>query len=160
MAEYPERLARLIDLLAMTPDRADRIEILINFAGRFQAVPEEVAKRPFPKEHLIPACESQGYVWAKTQNDGTLKFYFAVENPHGISAQAMAVILGETLSGVSPQEVSKLSEDIVYKIFGDELSMGKSMGLMSMVAMVRNFAKRYVAESVDEPSINPDPRSS
>ena len=154
MAEYPEELAKLIDFLEMSPDRVDRIGILIDVADRFQEVPEQVAKRPFPAEHLTPACESEAYVWAKRQKDGTLKFYFAVENPQGISAKAMAVILRETLSGVSPKDVCKISGDIVYKIFGNELSMGKSMGLMGMVAMVRNFARQHVAEFEDEEPIN------
>jgi hypothetical protein len=36
-------------------------------------------------------------------------------------------------------------QDIVYRIFGRELSMGKSMGLMGMVSMVTNLAKRQMA---------------
>ena len=40
------------------------------------------------------------------------------------------------LSGV--QHVDR----IVYKIFGNELSMGKSMGLQGMVSMVTNTAKK------------------
>ena len=35
--------------------------------------------------------------------------------------------------------------DIVYTIFGRELSMGKSMGLMAMVTMVRAAAERAAA---------------
>jgi cysteine desulfuration protein SufE len=61
----------------------------------------------------------------------------------------MAVILRETLSGAPPEVVSEISGDIVYKIFGDELSMGKSMGLMGMVAMVRNFARKHIAETTE-----------
>jgi hypothetical protein len=49
MAEYPEKLAKLIDFLEMSSDRVDRIGILIGIADRFQEVPEQVAKRPFPR---------------------------------------------------------------------------------------------------------------
>lgn len=142
--EYPEKLAGLIGVLENTPDRMDRIEILMSIADRFHEVPRRIAHRPFPAEHLTPACESEAYVWAEPRDDGTLEFHFAVENPQGISAKAMAVILHETLSGVQLEEVSNLSGDIVYEIFGNELSMGKSMGLMGMVAMVRNFAKEML----------------
>jgi len=38
--------------------------------------------------------------------------------------------------------VAALSDDVVYTVFGNELAMGKSMGLMGMVAMVRREAKR------------------
>jgi cysteine desulfuration protein SufE len=66
-----------------------------------------------------------------------------VENPQGISAKAMAVILDETLSGAPPEQVAEVSPEIVYQVFGRELSMGKSMGLMSMVGMVSALAKRH-----------------
>jgi cysteine desulfuration protein SufE len=54
----------------------------------------------------------------------------------------MAVILGDALSGTPPEQVAEVSQDIVYQVFGRELSMGKSMGLMSMVGMVAALAKK------------------
>jgi len=38
-----------------------------------------------------------------------------------------------------------VARDIVYTIFGDELSMGKSIGLMGIVAMVQQYAKKKLA---------------
>ena len=38
--------------------------------------------------------------------DGTLKLHFAVENPSGISAKALAAILDQALSGLPPAEVA------------------------------------------------------
>jgi cysteine desulfuration protein SufE len=140
----PERLARLLDLLDAVPDRTERVRLLIDVADRFREVPERVARRPFPDSHRTPACESEVYVWAEAQADGTLKFHFAVENPQGIAAKALAVILDETLSGAPPEQVAEVSGEIVYRIFGAELSMGKSMGLTSMTAMVQNSARRHL----------------
>jgi cysteine desulfuration protein SufE len=54
----------------------------------------------------------------------------------------MAVILDDTLSGAPLEQVAEVPSDIVYDVFGRELSMGKSMGLMSMVGMVANLAKK------------------
>ncbi|MEM8963373.1 MAG: SufE family protein [Acidobacteriota bacterium] len=123
-------------------DRNDRIDFLIDIADRFHEVPGEIATRPFGDEHKVPACESEAYVWATGRTDGTLDFHFAVENPQGISAKAMAVLLGEHLSGAPLEEVEALDGEIVYKIFGRELSMGKTMGLMGMVSMVASSAKK------------------
>lgn len=145
MAEIPPQFADLVDLLRSL-DRMDRIEVLIGIADRFKEVPEHVARRPFPEDHKVPACESEAYLWAEPQDDGTLKFHFAVENPQGISAKAMAVILDEGLSGAPPEEVMKVDGEIIYEIFGNELSMGKSMGLMGMVSMARNSAKKGFGE--------------
>jgi cysteine desulfuration protein SufE len=137
-------LTEFIDLVAAVPDRADRIQLLIDVAGRFQEVPERIARRPFPEEHRTPACESQAFVWAEERGDGTLDFHFAVENPQGISARAMAVILRDTLSGAPLEQVLSVSGDVVNQIFGEELSMGKNMGLQGMISMVQNLARRRI----------------
>ncbi|MDE2755264.1 MAG: hypothetical protein OXI92_01815 [Acidobacteriota bacterium] len=57
----------------------------------------------------------------------------------------MAVILDETLSGESASSLARVPGELVYRIFGKDLSMGKSMGLMGMVSMVQSCAKRYLA---------------
>ncbi len=142
MPEIPERLADKLDALSLVPDRAERIQILIDTAERFQEVPPEIATRPFPEDHRVPACESEAFVWAQRRPDGRLDFHFAVENPQGISAKAMAVILKDSLSGQPLEQVAAVPADIVYQVFGNELSMGKSMGLMGMVGMVTTLAKK------------------
>ena len=139
----PEKLTQTLEMLAMVPDRNERIQLLIDLANRFEEVPPRIARRPFSQEHQVPACESEAYVFTGERPDGTLDFHFAVENPQGISAKAMAVILDETLSGAPLEQVAEVPQDIVYKVFGKELSMGKSMGLMSMVGMVANMAKKH-----------------
>lgn len=141
-AALPEKLGEIVDTLALVPDRADRIQLLIDIAERFREVPPRIAVRPFAEENKVPACESQAYVWAERRPDGRLDFHFAVENPQGISAKALAVILDEGLSGAPLSEVAAVPQDVVYRLFGDELSMGKSMGLMAMVSMVRNAARQ------------------
>jgi len=138
----PDKLTDTLETLEMVPDRGERIQLLIDIAGRFEEVPPRLARRPFASEHQVPACESEAYVFTEPRPDGTLDFHFAVENPQGISAKAMAVILGDALSGAPPEQVAEVSQDIVYQVFGRELSMGKSMGLMSMVGMVAAMAKK------------------
>jgi cysteine desulfuration protein SufE len=147
MPEIPEKLARTLGTLGMITDRGERIQLLIDIADRFREVPPRIARRPFSEENRVPACESEAYVWAETRPDGALDFHFAVENPQGISARAMAVLLGDSLSGAPPEQVAAVPQDIVYQVFGNELSMGKSMGLMGMVSMVNNLAKKQLAKA-------------
>ena len=73
--------------------------------------------------------------------DGTLNLYFAVENPSGVSAKALAAILDRTLSGLAPTEIAQVDASIVEKLFRQNISMGKGMGLMSMVEAVRSLAR-------------------
>lgn len=141
----PEKLEQVLETFDMFPDPVDRTGMLLSYADQFKEVPAEVCARPFPKNHQVPQCESDAYVWAVKRPDGTLQLYFAVENPSGVSARALAAILDRTLSGLPPAEIAKVSPDIVERIFRQNISMGKGMGLMSMVQAVQALAKRAAA---------------
>ena len=134
-------LQAVLDLFATFDDPADRTALLLDYADRFESVPASVATRPFDTSHLVPQCESEAYVWAMKRPDGTLKLHFAVENPSGVSAKALAAILDRTLSGLPAAEIAEVSSDIVEQIFRQNISMGKGLGLMSMVQAVRALGK-------------------
>ena len=136
-----DKLNALLDTFDMFPDPADRTNMLLGYADQFREVPPEVATRPFPASHQVPQCESDAYVWALKKPDGGLQLHFAVENPSGVSAKALAAILDRTLSGLRPEEIAAITPDIVERIFRQNISMGKGMGLMSMVEAVRALAK-------------------
>jgi cysteine desulfuration protein SufE len=137
-----KKLEQLLETFDEFPDPADRTDLLLSYADQFREVPPDVARRPFPESQHVPQCESDAYIWALPNPDGTLKFYFAVENPSGISAKALAAILDRTLSGLPPAEIVTVNNTIVERIFRRNISMGKGMGLMSMVDAVRTLAKR------------------
>lgn len=140
------KLNALLDLFAEYPDTAERTQLLLEYADRYKEVPASVATRPFDRSALVPHCESEAYVWAVPDGDGTLKLHFAVENPSGVSAKALAAILDRTLSGLPAEEIAGVDPEIVEKIFRQNISMGKGMGLMSMVQRVQALAKRATTE--------------
>jgi len=141
----PEKLARRVETRSRVEDRNDRIELLIDLAARFRPVPEGIGSRPYPEERKVPGCESEVYLWTTENADGTLDYHFAVENPQGISAKALAAVLSETLSGAPLHEGAEVDPELAHALFGQELSMGKSLGLTGMVAMVRAAARRHLA---------------
>jgi len=144
-----EKLEELQETLDMFADPAGRADLLIGFADTFKPVPADIATRPYAKSHQVPQCESEEYVWAQLQPDRTLKLHFAVENPSGISAKALAVILDSVFSGQPAEDVLALDSDIVERVFRQNISMGKGLGLKSMVlavqALTRNALKQASA---------------
>ena len=146
VTDIPSKLAGFLSLLDSIDSRHERIELLIDTADRYREVPPDIARRPFDSSHLVPNCESEAYFWPVDRADGTLDLHFAVENPQGISARAMAVVLSETLSGAPLEALTRVDNDLAYGVFGRELSMGKSMGLNGMIAMVRLAAQRRLAQ--------------
>jgi cysteine desulfuration protein SufE len=147
---YPPRLAELVETFGML-ERAERIDALIELADRFREVDPAIASRPFDESRKVPACESEAYVWAVPRPDGRLDFRFAVENPQGLSAKAMAVVLEETLSGEDLSQVAAVATDLVDAVFGPELSTRKSVGLQGMVAMVQRSARRRLQAAEGAP---------
>jgi cysteine desulfuration protein SufE len=137
-----EKLQQALETFDMFPDPADRTSMLLSYADQFKEVPAGVATRPFPESNHVPQCESDAYVWALKQPDGALNLYFAVENPSGVSAKALATILDRSLSGLPASEIAQVSCDIVERIFRQNISMGKGMGLMAMVNAVKALAER------------------
>ncbi len=137
-----DRLDHLLETFDLFPDPADRTNLLLDYADQFREVPPDVATRPFPESHHVPQCESDAYVWAIKKPDGTLKLHFAVENPSGVSARALATILDRTLSGLPARDIATVDCGIVERIFRRNISMGKGMGLMAMVDAVRLLAQR------------------
>ncbi|MBA3949720.1 MAG: SufE family protein [Acidobacteria bacterium] len=140
------KLQALLDLFAEHPDQAERTQLLLDYADKFRDVPATVATRPFDQAALVPHCESEAYAWAVPDGDGTLKLHFAVENPSGVSAKALAVMLDRTLSGLPASEIATVDPEIVERIFRQNISMGKGMGLMSMVQRVQALARRALQE--------------
>lgn len=142
MAEMPQNLQDILadfDMMSVS----DRPMYLIDYADRFQEVPESVAKRPFPSSNHVQECESDAYVFYTPREDGTLDFYFAVQNPQGVSAKAFAKILQDTLSGQPAERINAVPENIVTSLFGRGISMGKGLGLQGILRMVKYFANKH-----------------
>jgi sulfur transfer protein SufE len=135
-------LKDVLETFALVTNPVDRANLLLDFADRFTPVPPEVATPPYPPERRIPYCESDAYVWLVSKPDRTADLHFAVDNPSGMSAKALASILTSTLSGSAPEVIEQVNPDIVEQIFRQNLSMGKGMGLMAMVQAVQALAKR------------------
>jgi sulfur transfer protein SufE len=149
MNKYPEKLQSVINELSSIPEEYDRMALLIDYAEKFGDVPKEITQKPFPPEVKVPFCESGVSVFTRMQDDGTLKFYFYIDNPQGISAQALASIFQETLNGLEPEEIIKIPHDIVYDIFGSSLSMGKNMGLTGILLLMQRDAKKYIEKKAE-----------
>lgn len=141
----PAKLKELVDEFRML-DRKEKFDLLIEYAEKFEPVPERIATRPFPKEHHVERCESDAYIWAEDLPDGTQKYHFAVENPQGLSAKAWAEIMDETLSGAPLEEVAAVPCDVIFDLYGKDISMGKGQGLMAMTDMVAAFARQKLRE--------------
>ena len=146
---HPDQLKAALAPFELAADRDDRAQILIGYADRYRPVPADVVTPPYPKANQVPYCESDAYVWILSGKEGGVALHIAVENPQGVSAKALAAILKAGLEGLPPETVARVCPDLVYEIFGRNVSMGKGQGLTAMVAMIREAAATLAAEESD-----------
>jgi len=143
MNEYPQKLKDIVDVLSSLPEH-DRIEMLLDFASKYKAVPEEIASPPYPEDNKAQMCESNAFVWSTLDSSNKINFHFAVENPQGLSARAFVVILQRNLNGESPQLIQNIPNEIITKIFSESLSIRKNIGLTNILQKVQQEAKKYI----------------
>lgn len=129
----PARLQEVLDDLSLLPDRQERIDYLLSLSESFRN--PTISELPRTPQTRVPGCESEVYVGLV---GGKLRI--AVDNPQGISAMVLANLLQESFEGASRTSVEATPEEIVYYIFGRELSMGKSLGLTGIVRMAKSQA--------------------
>ncbi|MFM9873243.1 MAG: SufE family protein [Fimbriimonadaceae bacterium] len=131
---YPTPIQEFVENLSFIDDRAERIQILIELSRSYKAANQE---KPYPAENRVPGCESEVYTWLTLTPEGTLNLDIAVDNPQGISAMSLAALIASGLQNQLPTTANQLDEDLVYALFGKELSMGKSMGLTNLVRQIK-----------------------
>lgn len=138
---YSKELNDIVETINSLPDQQERINYLIEFAEEFKSVPAEIAEKPYPVEKRVEYCESEAYVWVNKTEDENYNLYFAIENPSGVSAKALCAILQQTLNGKSREEILSVNTDLVLKLFGNQLSMGKNLGLTGIIQSIHKQVK-------------------
>ena len=139
----PKSIQELTQLFEGLEDRELRAELLIETGDRFVEVPAAIATRPYPLSHQVPACQSDVYLWAHRTATG-IALEFAVVNPQGISARAMAVILKEAFADATLSEILAIDPGIVTMLFGKGIAMGKGQGLTSMLTTAQALARKLL----------------
>jgi cysteine desulfuration protein SufE len=146
-AAYPEKLREVLEIFVENP--TERNPMLVEYSDQFQGVPERIATRPYPASHQVPHCESDSYVFVEAAGtecgaDTPLQFFYAVENPFGVSARSLCAILEQTINGLTAREIASMPIDnLVPTLFGKNISMGKGQGLLSIASVVKVLAQRF-----------------
>jgi len=138
----PSSLQEAIEDIEMAGE-SDRPLFLIDYSDRFEAVPPEIATKPYPEFNHVKECESDAYVFPEARDDGTLNFHFDVLNPQGVSARAFSKLLKDAIDGQPAEVINAIPDDIITRLFGKGISMGKGLGLRGILNMVKYFANEH-----------------
>ena len=147
MTELPPKLQEYLEDFGFISTRDERIDYLIAIADEFEAVPATIASQPYDEANRVVGCESEAFVWALERDDGRLDYYFDVLNPQGLSAMAMCAILDQACSGAPLEQVAAINGEVVFTLFGKEISMGKGRGLTELINAVTYAARQRMKDA-------------
>lgn len=142
-SSLPPRLQEIVEDFQYSEGR-EKIELLIQYAENLPEIPAELQSNHSEME-AVEECMTPVFVQAQLHN-GKLNFYFDVprESP---TVRGFAAIMGEGLSGCTPQEVLAIPNDF-FKRMGLEqvLTMQRMNGLSAILAHMKRLAAQSLSD--------------
>ncbi len=142
MNHIPEGLQEIIEEFEFSDGR-EKIELLLNYAARMPALPEELAGNRDGMD-LVEECMTPVYV-ASESKANHMTFYFDVpeESP---TVRGFAAILAAGLEGATPEDVLRVPGDFFYAMgLEGMLTMQRMNGFSAILAHMKRLAAQSVA---------------
>ena len=132
-----EKQQTLIEDLNLIPDVQERLSALTAYAARMRPDPAKQIDA-----NLVPGCVSR--VWLHgTCIDGSTRFDCEADSP---MVKALAAVLCDLYSGVSPQEAAEIEPEIWTGCqFSKMLSPTRLNGLASVRKRIREMAQSWAS---------------
>lgn len=141
MNVVPKRLQEIIEEFEYSEGR-EKIELLLDYAGRMPALPETLADKRAGMD-LVEECMTPVYV-ASVINDDHMTFYFDVpeESP---TVRGFAAIMAAGLDGATPEEVLRVPNDF-FSAMGLEsiLTMQRLNGFSAILAHMKRLSAQAI----------------
>ena len=141
------KLHEIIEQFSAISNQDERIDLLIDFASKYEFVKALNRSEPFDENNKVNNCLSGVYVWVEKITDDNFDIKFVVKNPQGITAKAFCAILGEGLKLENSKSILSVNDGIIEEIFGNRLSFGKRIGLTNILQYIKNQIRQIEEKS-------------
>ncbi len=137
----PQQLQEIIEEFEYCEGR-EKIELLLDYAGRVPALPEKLVNRRDGMD-LVEECMTPVYVTSGL-NENHMTFYFDVpeESP---TVRGFAAILAAGLDGATPEEVLSVPNDFFFAMgLESMLTMQRMNGFSAILAHMKRLAAQAI----------------
>ncbi|HJP55456.1 MAG TPA: SufE family protein [Gemmatimonadales bacterium] len=120
-------------------DRTTRLETLLDYARRLPALPERLVAEKALGHNLVHECQTPVFLWTEV-NDGQVHIFADVpaESP---TVRGFVSLLARALDGRSPEEVSRVPDDLLDQLgLTETLGMTRTQGLSAILARIKRAA--------------------
>ena len=136
MKTLQEVQAEVIDDFSMYDEWLDKYEYLIDLGRRLEPLPEDRKT----EERLIKGCQSR--VWLDTTVEGD-RLFFRADSDAIITKGIISLLIG-VYSGRTAREIAEDDFSFVERLgLRENLSPTRANGLASMIATIRETARKY-----------------
>ena len=134
-----DKQVQLIDKFQSMADWETRYTAIIKMGKALPEMPEDYKS----DDNLVKGCQSRVWIFAKLNDNGTVKFYGDSE---AMIVRCLVAVLLEVYSGQSPDEILEHPPQFIKELgFEGNLSPSRANGLHSMVKQIQYFATAYKA---------------
>ena len=114
----------------------ERLELLLDFAEGLPEVPESLRAERDAGDHRVHECMTPVYLWVLPEN-GHVRIHAEVA-PEAPTVQGFVGILVDAFSGAEPEELLKVSPDILQRLgLIEALGMVRMRGLSAIFNRIR-----------------------
>lgn len=117
----------------------DRYKKIIDFGKKLENFPEEFRK----VENKVKGCQSQVWLHAIQQADGTIKFF---GDSDALLVKGLVAVVLAIYSESSPAEILSTQPEFLKKMgFFENLSPSRANGLVAMLKQIKLYAAAFSA---------------
>ena len=139
----PAKLQEIVDDFAWA-SRDEKVEMLVGYAESLPDLPERLQSER-DKMDPVPECVTPVFLFAETQPDGSLLFYFDIP-PQSPTVRGLAAILATGLNGSQPEEILAVPADFYLQMgLQQAISHQRLIGFVGVLAHMKQAAVRAMA---------------
>ena len=132
-----------------TLDYSFRLDLLLDYAENLPKLPEKYQAAKDAGLNLIHECQTPVYLWVEVASDEVKLFADVAEEAPTVKGYVS--ILAKTLSGLSPEEILNVPDDLLFKLgLGQHIGMMRVQGLSAILSRI----KREVRKAMESETVN------
>ena len=129
------RLESIVEEFAELEPR-ERLELLVDFAEKLQALPERFQARRAAGENRVQECQTEVYLWVEVVDDA-IQIHVDVA-PEAPTVQGFVALLVDVLWGTHPNEIEAVQPVLLQQLgLAEALGMVRMRGLTGVINRIR-----------------------
>lgn len=146
------KLSDITDEFAALDDEM-RLELLLDYANRLPALPEELKEQRDAGMNRVPECMSPVFLWM-TRDNVSMRIHVDVGD-EAPTVKGILSIITAVYDNAPPADVQTIPDDLLTRLHLDsQIRMNRAVGLSAIITRIKRNAAELASEDGPVPSTN------